>query len=102
MSVDMPDTKLRVSRELASFRIDCCEGWLLTADEAQWIIRSPRNRRKTIVWLPRAFVGSDKRVLKRTMNELGLGVGVVSNPSLHAFLGEEPVLFTDWVRSHAH
>ena len=90
------------SGRMFDFVIETTDGWRLTADEYQWIVRLPRRRNGVIIWQPRSFVGSNKRMLRRVLRRLGVGTGIVTNPALHAFLREEPVSFLDWITHHRH
>ena len=84
------------SGRIFDFMIETTDGWRLTADECQWIVRRPRQRDGVTIWHPRSFVGSNKRMLRLILRSLGVGTGIVTNPTLHAFLSEEPANFQDW------
>lgn len=73
-----------------SYPLVLSDGWALTADENQWMLC--RARGKAGKWQPIAFVGSNKRVLRRVMRERG----VICIPEADAAVNALPDVFIVW------
>ena len=73
-------------------RLPLAEGWSLTADSNQWILCRARKRRSGIKWQPIKFIGSNSRVLRRLLREMGIEPTPEAEAALNAF----PAEFREW------
>ena len=49
-----------------------CDGWALGADNLQWMLMRAKIRRGQRDWHPVAFVATEKRILRRVLQENGV------------------------------
>lgn len=77
-----------------SIVLHLAEGWALGFDNSQWIILRARNLRIQGHWKPVGYVGSEKRILRRVLRE----IGVQPKAEAAAYLDAMPETFRDWLR----
>ncbi len=65
------------------------EKWMLAFDPAQWILQ----RREGTAWRGVSFVGGNKDILSRCLEEKGVEV----TPSARAVIDAMPFRFLDWL-----
>jgi hypothetical protein len=71
---------------------DLAPDWALGYDEKQWIVLKVRQKNGVVSWRSVSFIASNKRVLARVLDELGVPVTDLGQQSLDQL----PARFRDW------
>jgi hypothetical protein len=68
------------------------ENWSLGYDKHQWMIRKRKKRGDETYWHAVSFIASEKWILERNLDELGIQI----NPEARAYLDAMPDTFKEW------